>query len=509
MRPQFKRNLASALIALTIATALLELAVGGARATYPAQFGAATALVASQSCPSGVAVDSAGTVYWANRCSGQLLKLPKGAAFATVILSGLNGPYGVAVDAAGNVYYDEYYRGTLSRLAPGSSTPQTLVTGLVYPNYLTVDSAGDVYFITGQTCGDKILRFDTVSNALTTILTAPQPHDSNHGFGGLFVDTSGNLYYTTCDYLTINLLASGTSSPSTILNTPTRPSGIAVDKAGNVFYTLYNSSVNELASGSLNPTILSTQGSSRLQLAIDQSGDLYFTDDVGGRIWELPAGSPNQVTVSTTVTSTVTSTLTSTNRTTVIATAVVPPVTVPITSVSVVTSISSNTQTVSVSFTPVTITVTSLTSITQVQTATGSNQLRTETFTTSVMETSTASAKETITQTSVVMQSTAPQPWSSTAIIALIFIIALLVAYVLLSTRRRPKPAVPTVPPAPIPTPPIDQTGLDIVDGIVMKYLGDHEGKISISAACAELGMREPQLRESIKRLIEKGMVSK
>lgn len=480
MQPQIKRNLATAIIALAIATALVEFSAASAvNAFYPTQYGSATALVVSQSCPSGIAVDAAGTVYWANRCSGQLLELPRGAAYPNEILTGLNGPYGVGVDAAGNVYFDEYFRGTLSRLAPGSSTPQTLLTGLTYPNYMSVDSAGDVYFITGQTCGDKIVRYDASSHVLTTILAAPQPHDSNHGFGGLFIDHFGNLYYTTCDYLTVNLLPSGSTSPSTVLNTPSRPSGVAVDSLGNVYYTLYNSSVDELAAGSATPMIITTRGSSRLQLAIDQYGDLYFTDDVGGRIWEL---SVQSATVSTTAT--VTSTL--------VTTSVVPPSTVTI------TSLSSSTQTVSVFITPSATIVTSLASRTSL------NQPRTQTLTTSLITTSTIPVRETTTQTIILVQSATTRPWSSTAIIALILIISIFVAYVLLSARRKAKPSIlPSISPSPI-----DQTAVETVDGIIMKYLSDHGGKISISTACADLGIREPQLRDSLKRLVEKGLVS-
>jgi len=470
MGSHVKVTLVFALVVLAIATALLESsAMNGVSAFLPNQYGSATALVASQSCPSGIAVDGTGTVYWANRCSGQLFKLSRGAVYPSEILTGLNGPYGVGVDGAGNVYFDEYFRGTLSRLVPGSTNPQTLLTGLTYPNYMSVDSAGDVYFITGQTCGDKIVRYDAISHGLTTILAAPQPHDSAHGFGGLFISPSGNLYYTTCSYLTVNLLPSGATSPSIILNTPSRSSGIAVDSLGNVYYTLYNSSVDELAAGDVIPTVISTQGSSRLQLAIDQSGNLYFTDDVGGRIWELPV---QNATVSTTATSTVTSTLTTSS---------------PVTSTLIVTSVSFSTQTVSVLITQSAVTVTSLTSLIN------SSQPRTQTFTTSV--------RETTTETSLLVQSATSQAWSSTAIIALILILSVLVAYILLSMRRKVKPAVSA--------PPIDQTAVETVDGIVMKYISDHNGKISISTACVDLGIPEPQLRESLKRLVEKGLLSR
>ena len=483
-----RQNLVSALAFLVAVTAVVGLpTTSPVHASSPNQYGPATALVVSQSCPSGIAVDTAGTVYWVNRCSGQLLELLRGASFPSVILTGLNGPYGVGVDAAGNVYFDEYYRGTLSRLKPGSSNPQILLTGLNYPNYMSVDSAGDIYFITGQTCGDKIERFDASSHSLTTLLTAPQPHDPNHGFGGLFIDQSGNLYYATCDYLTLNLLPSGSSSPSTILNTMSRPTGVAVDRLGDVFYALYNSSIDELVAGSNTPTVLTTQGSSRLQLTLDPSGNLYYTDDVGGRIWELPLqSSMNQnVTVTATGTATITSTLLTTSI---------------LSSTIVITSISPSTQTVSISIPPTTTTLTSLAPLTQTITekSASSNQPTMQTFTASIVETLTI--KQTSTETSLLVQSANARQWSSITVIGLV-IISILIAYIVFSSRRRSVPASSQQP--------VDQTAIETIDGIVIKYVSDHGGKISISAACSDLGITEPQLRESLKRLMDKGSLSK
>ena len=487
MDSHLKRNLASALAVLAILIAFVEPhALNVVNASSPTEYGSAMALVVSQSCPSGITVDSSGTVYWVNRCSGQLLELPRRASFPSEILSGLNDPYGVGIDAAGNVYFDEYFRGTLSILAPGSRSPQTLLSGLNYPNYMSVDSAGDIYFITGQTCGDRIVRFDASSHAVTTLLVAPQPHDPNHGFGGLFVDPSGDLYYTTCDYLTLNLLRSGSSLPSTFLNTTSRPMGIVVDTNGNVYYALYNDSINELAAGTSTPVVLTRQGSARLQLAIDESGNLYYTDDIGGRIWEIPSqNSANAgVTVSTTTTAT----------STVVSTSVLP-------STVVLTSISSNTQTVSVA--PSTITLTSVSSITQTttQTSTGERAVTTQTSTISITEPLTTSIKETTTSTTVLVQYTNGSPYSSIAVIGLVLAVSILTAYVVLSSRRRTIPRTAQLP--------VDRSAVDTIDGIVMKYVSDHGGEISISTASTDLGIAEPQLRQSLKRLLDKGLLSK
>ena len=251
------------------------------------RYGSAQSIVTGQACPVGITVDRTDSLYWADFCSGQILKLRKGTQSPVVVLSGLNGPQGVGVDAAGNLYYDEYFAGTLSELPSHSSTPKVLVTSLDYPNFMSVDARGDVYFITGQTAGDKIVRFDIRTNKLTTLVTAPEPHDTDHGFSGVFISPSGDLYYTMIGYDTIYRLPARSSTPVVVL-TASHPNDVAVDNAGDIFYALYYLSVNVLPRHASTSAVLTTAGSSRAQLAIDGYDNVYYTDNIAGVIWEIP-----------------------------------------------------------------------------------------------------------------------------------------------------------------------------------------------------------------------------
>jgi sugar lactone lactonase YvrE len=199
------------------------------------------------------------------------------------------------------VYYDEYFQGILYRLPPGSSTPQVLQTGLDYPNFMSTAADGTVFFVTGQTCGDKIVRFNPSTGTITTILTAPTPHDTDHGFGGLFIHPSGDLYYTTCQYNTINRLPAGTVTPQVVLNAP-YPSGISVDNQGNLFYTLYMNGIDVLPYGSTTPLVIASGLSAYgHQMALDSKGDIFYTASDGTTIWEIPVTSPATIAATSTL----------------------------------------------------------------------------------------------------------------------------------------------------------------------------------------------------------------
>ena len=252
--------------------------------TPQTQYGNPQILVSGQALPSNIVVDNAGDVYWTNQNSGQLLKLPEGSKSPVVLLTGLQGVQGLGVDSSGNVYYSEYLQGNLYRLSAGSLTPQLLKSNLDFPNSMSLDLNGNVYFITGRTCGDKIVKLNIESNKLTTILTASNGTDQ--AFSGLFIHPSGDLYYTTCNNYAINMLPAGSTAPQVLLNVSSQPSGIWVDNQRNIFYVL-GSTVDLLPNGASNPLVIA-KGLSLHQIALDSQGNIYYIDAAEGIIWEIP-----------------------------------------------------------------------------------------------------------------------------------------------------------------------------------------------------------------------------
>ena len=177
---------------------------GGGATTGCANTGAADTV--SLLTPSGVAVDSAGTVYIADtgrNCirkvvSGTFSLVAGGGSTTTCVASGpatalsLSGPIGVAVDSAGAVYVADTGRncirkisgGTFTQVAGGGATTAcaTAVAGtalsLSLPEGVAVDAAGTVYISdTGRRCVRRI-------SGSTSALVAFTGTSASSGDGG-------------------------------------------------------------------------------------------------------------------------------------------------------------------------------------------------------------------------------------------------------------------------------------------------------------------------------------
>lgn len=97
--------------------------------------------------PSGVAVDTAGTVYIAD---GRVLRLAVGATAADTLPltnpTNGGGAWGVAVDTAGAVYVTDSYNQRVVKLAAGSTAEVVQpFSGLGQPHGVALDSAGNLY----------------------------------------------------------------------------------------------------------------------------------------------------------------------------------------------------------------------------------------------------------------------------------------------------------------------------------------------------------------------------
>jgi len=90
---------------------------------------------------SGLAVDSAGDVFFVDNAHGNMDEIAAGGTSVTTVAAGLSNAYGVAVDAAGNLYVSSF--NAMQRLAAGTYA-QTSLTGLRGYD-LSIDSSGTLW----------------------------------------------------------------------------------------------------------------------------------------------------------------------------------------------------------------------------------------------------------------------------------------------------------------------------------------------------------------------------
>jgi sugar lactone lactonase YvrE len=194
---------------------------------------------------------------------------------------------GVAVDTAGNVYATAQDSPVISagkpfvvRVNPGGGAP-TLVAG---------SDDGSAFF-GSVSCGDKDLGPN--SNPLQTGFS---------DLGGIAVDGSGNLYVGQSGNGPITEIG-GNTLTCLFGSRLYAPGGIAVDKAGNVFFDDANSPSSiykgtpPFANGAAAGPLIGTGGNCTAGeigkpsgLSVDGAGNLYIADPWCNVIWKVSAG---------------------------------------------------------------------------------------------------------------------------------------------------------------------------------------------------------------------------
>ncbi len=293
----------------------------------------------------GVALDSAGSLYIADQNNDRIRKV-SGGVITTVAGNGTGGfggdggpalnagfiPIAVAVDSDSNLYITDYENvrirevsnGIITTVAGNGTTGYSGDNGpaidaqLNDPKGIAVDSAGNLYIAdAGNNCVRRITK-----GVITTVAG-----NGTYGFGGdggpatnaqlrnpagLAVDSAGNLYIADTGNGRIRIVSNGviatvagvTAAPGATYELDD-PVGVAVDSAGSLYIAeaLGGISVAKVSNGVF--SILVDGGSGfngdggpaitaqlvALSVAIDSSGNLYIA---GGNSIRLltPGGGP-------------------------------------------------------------------------------------------------------------------------------------------------------------------------------------------------------------------------
>ncbi len=326
------------------------------------------AIQATLFLPTDVAADQSGNVYIADLGSSRIRMVTNGTITTIAGSDGgieptpgqaavsirFNGPTGVAVDGAGNVYFAEGSIGSGSSLVGGDFRVWEITAGIANsaagnglesysgdggpaaqaqintPGGLAFDSAGNLYV--ADAANNRVRRISPSGTIVTVAGTGVAGYSGDYGPAtsaqlnqpvGVAVDSAGNLYIADTGNNRIRVvLTNGTIAPlagngnaafegdggPAVLAALHAPEGVAVDAAGNVYIADTKSlRVREVVVGSSIIQTLAGSGvagysgdggpgtsaalNSPSSVAVDSAGDVYFTDELNGLVRKInPAG---------------------------------------------------------------------------------------------------------------------------------------------------------------------------------------------------------------------------
>jgi len=182
--------------------------------------------------PAGVAVDSAGNLYIADRDNNRVRRVSAAGIITT--LAGTEGllsaPSSVSVDTVGNLVVADTGNHRILIVTPSGAIGGAVTAGLNTPVYAVADRAGNVY-IADSPAGNAVGRILKAAPGLAPSVLL----DGVASPRGLALDVAGNLYFTEADARRVSKLSPAGEVTNLAEGSWNIPRGVAVDADGNVF----------------------------------------------------------------------------------------------------------------------------------------------------------------------------------------------------------------------------------------------------------------------------------
>ncbi|HWE83906.1 MAG TPA: choice-of-anchor D domain-containing protein, partial [Terracidiphilus sp.] len=235
--------------------------------------------------PYGAAVDGADNLFFTG--SSPLFELPAASGYAHLKTLQNVGPYtfgpALAVDGAGNIF--TFAGGEIAEVLAvgGYTTVKAHASGFSFPHAIALDGAGNV-FVTDENGIYEV----PVETGYATVVTLPPVPDTDAT--GLAVDAAGNVFFTNCRYTIVcggeveELTAASNYTQTNVIATgPGFWDFLAVDGSGNVFAT-------DIQLGTV--TVISTAGGANIATLAYQFPGYSYLD--GPRLLDIAVDSNNR-----------------------------------------------------------------------------------------------------------------------------------------------------------------------------------------------------------------------
>ena len=244
--------------------------------------------------PTGVAVDSHGNVFVADRQNSAVKEILASDGSTVTVGSGFSIPFGVAVDHNGNVFVADTFNNAIKEIVavggsiPASPTIRTLSASFNFPCGVAVDAAGNVFV--ADTSNSAIKELIAVNGSIPSTPTIVSLGSGFNNPFGVAVDHNDNVYVAdTVNARVKELLATGNYTTINTIGTGfIRPYGLSVDAGENVFVA--DSSTNKISKISADhttTTVVAGAFNAPNGVTSDASGNVFVADSANNAVKEV------------------------------------------------------------------------------------------------------------------------------------------------------------------------------------------------------------------------------